>query len=71
MTETTKTTTKMTYEVRYVGAPYGENEQGELVSSHRTFEAAGAARRKLQKNPRYYGSNTKIAVVYNGERSWL
>lgn len=46
--------------VVYVGAPYGENESGEIVSRHKSEEAAVAARQKLQDNPRYYGSNTKV-----------
>jgi hypothetical protein len=59
------------YEVRYVGAPYGDNESGETVSRHRTLDAAGAAVRKLQSNPRYYGSNTRIAEVEGDEYRWV
>ncbi len=56
----TATTTKGIWCVVYVGAPFGLNEAGEVVSRHRTEEAAEKARRKLQDNPKYYGSNTRI-----------
>lgn len=61
----TKTTIR--YEVRYVGAPYGLGEAGETISRHRTLEAAEAAREKLQVNPRYYGLNTKVVTIVDGE----
>jgi len=54
------------YAVVYVGAPYGDNEAGEIVSRHRTYDAAVAARTKLQDNPRYYGSNSTIRRVTGG-----
>jgi hypothetical protein len=54
------TTTKGVWCVVYCGAPYGENELGEVVSRHRTEEAATAARVKLQDNPKYYGSNSRV-----------
>lgn len=60
------TRARVSYEVRYVGAPYGENESGEVVSRHRSPEAARAARARLQDNPRYYGSNTRVARVEGG-----
>lgn len=60
---TKKAAMKTTWEVRYVGAPYGEDERGETVSRHRTEEAATDARRKLQGNPRYYGSNSRVVRV--------
>jgi hypothetical protein len=56
----------VSYQVRYVGAPYGENESGEIVSTHRTEEAALRARAKLQSNPRYYGSNSTVVRVVDG-----
>lgn len=46
--------------VVYCGAPYGESESGHTVSRHRTEAAARAARAKLQNNPRYYGSNSRV-----------
>ncbi len=46
--------------VVYIGAPYGSNEFGEIVSKHRTAEAARAALAKLQSNPRYYGNNATV-----------
>jgi hypothetical protein len=55
------------YEVRYVG----DNESVETVSRHRTLAAADAARAKLQTNPRYQGSNTRIAVGRDAEYYWL
>ncbi len=58
-----KTTKTAVWAVVYVGAPYGENEQGEVVSRHRSEEAAVKARRKLQSNPRYYGSNSAVRQV--------
>lgn len=58
----TKTNTER-WAVVYVGAPYGENESGEIVSRHRSEEAAIAARQKLQGSPRYYGSSTKVLRV--------
>jgi hypothetical protein len=48
------------YGVFYVGAPYGENEMGELISKHKSMQAAEAARQKLQWMTKYYGLNTKI-----------
>lgn len=66
MTAPTHAAPKVSYEVRYVGAPYGEGESGELLSRHRTREAAEDARRRLQSNPRYYGSNTRIVEVVRG-----
>jgi hypothetical protein len=48
--------------VVYVGAPYGDGE-GEVVSRHRTEEKADEARRELQSNPRYYGSNSVVRQV--------
>lgn len=42
------------YEVRYVGAPYGDNESGHLMSWHRTREAAERAARKLSEWANYY-----------------
>ncbi len=51
------------FELRYVGAPYGENESGELLSRWPSMEAAERARRRLQDNPRYYGSNTRVVEV--------
>jgi len=47
---------KTTFEVRYIGAPYGMNESGEVVSRHRTIETAERAARKLQTSPKYYRS---------------
>ena len=47
---------KTTFEVRYVGAPYGENESGHVVSRHRTLEAAERSAAKLQTSPKYYRS---------------
>jgi hypothetical protein len=53
--------TKSTYwTVCYVGAPYGDDESGEIVSRHRTREAAEEAHRKLQSDPHYYGSNSVV-----------
>lgn len=48
------------YGIFYVGAPYGENETGELVSKHKTEVKAKEQRAKLQDQARYYGSNTII-----------
>ena len=59
MTMTTSKT-KNVWCVVYCGAPYGEGESGEVVSTHRTEEAAEKARIKLQSNPKYYGSNSKV-----------
>jgi hypothetical protein len=50
------------YELRYQGAPYCEGEAGELVSWHRTREAAEAALRRLRSSPKHYG-NTRIVEV--------
>ena len=61
---TNKTTEKrQVWAVVYVGAPYGEGEFGEVVSRHRTEEAARAALAKLRDNPRYYGSNAAVKEV--------
>jgi len=49
--------------VVYVGAPYGENETGEIVSRHRSYCAAFIAWRKLQSRPRYYGKNSQIVRI--------
>jgi hypothetical protein len=49
-----------TWCVVFVGAPYGDNEQGEIVSRHRSEEAAMEARRRLQNNPKYHGMNTVV-----------
>ncbi len=49
--------------VVYVGAPYGDNEQGEVVSRHRSEDAAHKALAKLQDNPRYYGSNARVRQI--------
>jgi hypothetical protein len=46
--------------VIYCGAPYGDNESGEVVSRHRSEEAATEARHKLQSNPKYYGRNSRV-----------
>lgn len=55
------TTTRTVYEVRYQGAPYGDNEQGELVSRHLTREAAEKALRALLKlYPARHHGNTRI-----------
>ena len=45
-----------TYEVRYVGAPYGTDESGRIVSRHKTARAALSAMRKLQNSPKYHGN---------------
>ena len=60
---TTKTIKKTQFAVVYVGAPFGENEFGYVVSKHRTEEAAVAARAKLQSNPKYYGRNSTVKQV--------
>jgi hypothetical protein len=49
-----------TWCVVYVGSPYGEGESGEIVSRHRSEEAAEEARSRLQNNPKYYGQNTIV-----------
>ena len=56
---------KTTFEVRYIGAPYGMNESGEVVSRHRTIETAERAARKLQTSPKYY-RNVKIVEIRRG-----
>jgi hypothetical protein len=49
------------YELRYQGAPYCEGEAGELVSWHRTREAAEAIRRAARLNATLY-RNSRISV---------
>jgi hypothetical protein len=48
--------------VVYCGAPYGDNEFGEVVSKHRTEEAAEEALRKARRiSPaRYHGGNGRV-----------
>lgn len=58
--EINMTTTKGLWCVVYCGAPYGDNELGEIVSRHKTESAALAARDRLQSNPKYYGSNSRV-----------
>ncbi len=60
------TTQKATYEVRYVGAPYGEGESGHTISRHRTREAALSALQKGQSDPHTYGSNSRVVKVVGG-----
>lgn len=55
--------TKSIWVVYYVGAVYGNDKIGEVVSRHRTEDAAIAFRLKLQSNPRFYGSNTTVREV--------
>jgi hypothetical protein len=60
----TKTkSSKVTWCVMYVGAPYGIGESGEVVSRHRTEEAAQRAYARLQSNPKYYGSNSCVVRI--------
>jgi len=56
------------FEVRYVGAPYGLNEDGEIVSRHKTYANAVYACNNLQDNPRYYGDNSRIVHMSNTYR---
>ncbi len=52
------------YEIRYLGAPYGEGEAGELVSGHKSHEKAAAELYRLcRSNARYYGSNAIVVRV--------
>ena len=64
---TTTTNTPTAYGVFYCGAPYGDNETGELVSTHRSLKAADFACGKLRGSPKYYGSNTRVMLKINGE----
>jgi hypothetical protein len=50
--------------VVYTGAPYGLDEAGEVVSRHRTEEAAlEALRRSRRVSSRLYGSNGCVRFV--------
>ena len=62
MNATSNKTTRETWAVIYCGAPYGDTEF-EVVSRHRTRDAADAAHRKLQSDPRYYGSNSRVRLL--------
>lgn len=57
------------YAVFFVGAPFGENEEGELLSKHDTARDAIERRYTLQGHPQYYGANTKIKVLVDGR--WI
>lgn len=54
---------RVSYEIRYVGAPYGIGEAGELISLHWRREAAEKKLHELRKDARYYGSNTVMNRV--------
>lgn len=55
------------YEIHYVGAPYGEGES-ELLSSHKSAEAAAEELRRLRRvSPRYYGSNAAVFRVVGND----
>lgn len=61
------TTTRTFYEVRYQGAPYSDNESGELVSRHLTREAAEKALRALLRlYPARHHGNTRIVEKVRG-----
>jgi hypothetical protein len=49
------------FEVRYVGAPYGEGEAGHVVSRHRTREAAERALFRL----------THVRECWDGRWRWV
>lgn len=51
------------WEVRYVGAPYGTSDYGEVLSRHKSYEAAVDARQRLQEDPRFYGACTVVAPI--------
>lgn len=40
--------------VYYIGAPYGANEDGELISKHRDRQHAEKSLKELSKQDRYY-----------------
>ena len=72
---------KPMFAVVYVGAPYGDNELGQVVSRHRSREAAENAVRELQTSPRYYGNvlirevqptkTVKVRLLHNTHPSLL
>ena len=65
---TTTTTSRPTaYAVFYCGAPYGDDETGELVSRHRTLSAARLAHTKLQDSLKYHGTDSRVMLKINGE----
>lgn len=62
--ETPTTRTAGWWCVVYTGAPYGLDEAGEIVSRHRTEEAAlEALRRSRRSSSRLYGSNGCVRFV--------
>ncbi|NDF13244.1 MAG: hypothetical protein EB060_10590 [Proteobacteria bacterium] len=44
------------FAVIYKGAPYGETEVGEILSTHPTERGAELETRKLNSSPDYYGN---------------
>lgn len=48
------------YALVYCGAPYADGELGHAISWHKSREAAEAAWRQAQNDPRTYGSNSRV-----------
>lgn len=42
------------YRIFYTGAPYGDDEQGKVISTHKTSASALKKWQDLQKQARYY-----------------
>lgn len=51
------------FELVYTGAPYGLNEYGEVISTHRTYDAAQKAASKIAYQAKYYNN---LAIKQNG-----